>query len=148
MVVLHDVGLRVRVLVKGKPAREYLGDDDDIIKDSSVLNAAMKPSMCHRFVESVSGADFSIEVESLATSTTLNAWLMESRMHGILFTMFVDGQDTSTTHVTHDDRSSDMSFFYHSENDTEQQYRFAVISTSVYHLLDQHIRSTEELIGF
>lgn len=71
MVVLEDVGLRLEILVNGSPAKEYIGNDDNGNENAAVSDAATKAPMCHRFVEIVAGADFSIQLESPLPITTL-----------------------------------------------------------------------------
>lgn len=134
MVVLDDVGLRVEVAIGGRPAQEWSSpeQDDD---DDEITMLDDGPSTCHRYIESVAGADFSITVKALYEHHQMNKWLdyeTKTDTHTIKFSVLIDGLPVGGTFVTNAQRDNVFRGVNNHDDNTRQLFRFAQITLSKY----------------
>ncbi|POS76811.1 hypothetical protein DHEL01_v204782 [Diaporthe helianthi] len=127
MAIIEELGLEVKVQVDGSTAAEY--EDREPNKDDRVRSQTTK--VCHRYVEAVDNAEFSIDVGVIPGYNTGREWIGMSQDHGLSFSVALDGRNFAAASIHHERQISKLvKGIYDHESQTLRKFRFAPVSTA------------------
>lgn len=129
MVLLNGLGLEVRVLVNGSLTTEYADNENDAGNDEYDQST---PRSFH-YIESVSGAEFSIEVE--AKPGAAGRWLESGSKRAFRFYIDIDGEDSIARGTSESSRLLDVVpgvKEFHKGCTKLRKFRFSTVHTGAF----------------
>ncbi len=128
MAIIPELGITVVIHANGQPLTEY--DDPEPSVEHPGTGAEIRT--CHKFVQSVDGANFSVEVQAVHVPQA--AWLWESPKTCLRFVVYVDGARASGTLVSRFDPSQSCSKSFKGRRRDDrwiQKFTFSRIQTGM-----------------
>lgn len=124
MAIIDELGLEVKVLIRGRPCLEY--EDDSLFRNFDDID--QHTLACYRWVESQQDEVFAMYFRVLPGGPA-STWLQEED-NGVAFSTSFDGSNAVENYIAYrDSPSGTQQGIVRWQDDLIQPFRFAAIST-------------------